>query len=83
MLEYFLRDARKTALYKHTQGYRNKKKNRLNSTFYSDENYNTFDVDFCDPDVLFPYNQFKLDHKHSLLECRSIFSQTLIKLRFK
>ena len=49
----------------YTQGYRNKKKNGLNSTFYSDENYNPFDVDFRDLDALFPYNQFKLDHKHS------------------
>ena len=52
----------------YTQGYRNKKKNRLKSTFYSDENYNPFDVDFRDLDALFPYNQFKLDHKHSFSE---------------
>lgn len=52
----------------YTQGYRNKKKNGLNSTFYSDENYNPFDVDFRDLDALFPYNQFKLDHKHSFSE---------------
>ena len=52
----------------YTQGYRNKKKKRLNSTFYSDENYNPFDVDFRDLDALFPYNQFKLDHKHSFSE---------------
>jgi len=63
----------KSCIKAYTGGYKNNKPKppqRLNSNFYSGDNYNPYDLEFRDTENWFPYNQFQLNHAHSFSESK-------------